>query len=312
MGKKENRFTGSSKLSIRVSGPMMQASQGYDLDSVIGALQDSQALIRKTYLAMQGRLRFTVKDYDNFQVRLKDWREGSLWSDLELFYYGVVLPSVPFVVQNKEFIWETIKSSYTFLKAKLGASAKGEEVTVRQEAGEHGINVVNQSSGTVIIVPNGLPDVASALQPYIQQLTQNIQPNRVNSIEIARDQTNISDTDKIVLDSSDKEIFGEVTLTSDMVSISGKITSGNYDTNSGKIEISSSSVEAIKPGKVYRLKINPDLHAEQTWRDMFLIDRPYYCKYTVSAQNPNQVTEIIITDWDEKEWNDGQNDESTN
>lgn len=123
--KVDKGYSGTSSLSVRVSGPEMQASKGYDLDSVIGALQDSQALIRKTYLTSQGRVRFTSKDYDNFQIKLKEWREGSLWSDLELVYSSVILPTIPFVVDNREFIWESIKDSYTFLKAKLTAKSKG-------------------------------------------------------------------------------------------------------------------------------------------------------------------------------------------
>ncbi|MCT3168933.1 hypothetical protein EFO71_06735 [Lacticaseibacillus rhamnosus] len=301
--KVDKGYSGTSSLSVRVSGPEMQASKGYDLDSVIGALQDSQALIRKTYLTSQGRVRFTSKDYDNFQIKLKEWREGSLWSDLELVYSSVILPTIPFVVDNREFIWESIKDSYTFLKAKLTAKSKGEAVKVEQKAGEHGVNITNNGSGTVIVAGPGLPDFAESIKPYIQQLTENIQPNRVDTIEVTKDPTSTAPEDKVVLDSSDKKIFGETTLTSDdRVSISGKITALNYVTNSGNIEITSSSVEAIKPGHVYHLKISTDLHAEDKAREMYLRDRPYYCKYTVSAQNPNRVMEITITDWDDIEW----------
>ncbi|WP_127848314.1 hypothetical protein [Lacticaseibacillus hulanensis] len=298
-------YTGSTKLSVRVAGPEMEHSNGYDLDSVIGSLRDTQTLLRKTYLAAQGRSRFTEKDYDSFQIKLVDWQSGSLLSDLTLNFQNVIIPVLPFISDNREFIWEALKSSYTFIKAKLSLNAKGEKYTVRQEAGEHGVNIVNNEGGTVIVVPTGLQNVAEALQPSIAQLTQNIDTKRVARVEIRSESLN-DDNGKIVFDDDDRRLFNsESTLTSDDVfSISGKITSSNFDTNKGKIEITSSSVEMIKPGETYRIVISPELHAEDKWLEMFLQDRPYYCKYSVSVQNPNHVIEIQIVDWDESEWDE--------
>jgi hypothetical protein len=306
MKENKNEYTGSTTLSIRVAGPEMDKNRGYDLDAVISALQDSQTLIRKTYLATQGRARFTEKDFDNFQVRLMEWRPGSLWSDLSLNFQNVVLPVLPFVADNREFIWESIKSSYTLIKAKLRAKSEGKEVTVKQETGEYGINVNNSGPGTVIVAPIGLPDIADKVQPYIEQLAQNLDGKRVDRIKVQKNADSTDESDSFTIDMDDKRLLSTVpTLTSDDInSVSGKITSGNFDTNTGKIEVTSSSVEAIKPGKSYRVRIDADLHAEDKWKQMFLTDRPYYCKYSVSSRNPNTVVEITIVDWDESEWDE--------
>jgi len=299
-------YSGESKLSVRIMGPQISAEKGYDLDSVISSLRDSQTLIRKTYLAAYDRSRFTENDYDSFKVKLKSWREGSLWSDLEIVYTSIVLPVLPFVVDNKEFIWETIKDSYEYLKTKKRLEKEGKTVNVEQKTGQSGISVVNNGNGDVVVLntPIGLSKYAEKIAPSIQQITENIDSTRVSGIEFKRNSSD-EDNESFIMDVEDKELFGNSTLTSDdIISIFGKITSGNFATNTGRIEVISSSVEQIKPGQTYSIKIAENLHAEDKWLDMFLQERPYYCKYSVYSQNPNRIKELYITDWDESEWND--------
>lgn len=306
----ENKFTGSSTISVRVSGKALNPEEGYNLDSVITSLQNVENLIKKTYLVANGRSRFTENDAQGVNIKLQSWEQGSLISNLGIWFDSVVLPSLPFVVNNREYIWESIKGSIELLRAKFGAEKEGKTVEVEQKTdGGTAINV--QASGdskVVIYAPQGLSATAERLQPTLQDLTQQIDGTNVTSIDLSDKKEDIKDASKVVsLNSSDKDLFGSATFTSDeQVEIVGKITSGNFDTNAGRIEVISSATQRIEVGQSYRLKISEDLHVEDKWKEMFLSPKPYFCKYKLGGPNLNKVTEIIVTDWDESKWDDDQ------
>lgn len=302
----KNEYSGSSTMSVRIAGKGLDPEKGYDLDAVLESLQSVDNLVKKTYLAAYGRSRFTDNDAEKIDVKLKTWRKGSLWSDLVIGFNTVVLPSLPYVVENKEFIWESIKGSYEFLKAKLTAEKEGKTVTINQEAGNTGMSVINTGNSQVTInVSQGLPQVAEAVQPAIQELTSKINDKSTSTISIVKNPNSVAPAEKIELDSKDKDTFGLGTFTSDQdVAIVGKIIAGNYDTNSGKIEITKSATHDIKEGTTYRLKIDKELHAEEKWKEMFLTVKPYFCRYTLGGSSRDKVIEIIITDWDEGNWDD--------
>lgn len=300
----ENKYTGASKLSVRVSGTALNAETGYELEAVITSLQSVENLVKKTYLAAYDRARFTDNDADNVSINLMAWRKGSLWSDLQINYRDVILPTIGFVAENKEFVWEIIKDSTKFLRTKLKAEKEGKSVQVKQTS-KSGVNISATDGGTVIItVPEDLPKIAEQLQGPLENLTQQVDGKKVSSIDLTNGtDTSEKKTEKITLDVEDKATFGSATFTSnDEVEIRGKIVSGNFETNTGRIEVISSSVRDIEVGISYRLRISKDLHAEEKWKEMFLTPRPYYCKYTLGGPNRDKVTEIIITDWNEADW----------
>ncbi|GAA3608132.1 hypothetical protein [Secundilactobacillus similis] len=306
----DNKFTGSSKISVRVSGKALNPDEGYNLDSVITSLQNVENLIKKTYLVANDRSRFTENDAQSINIKLQSWEQGSLISNLEIWFNSVVLPTLPFVVDNREFIWESIKGSVDFLRAKFNAEKEGKSVDIRQNTdGGTAINVKAEGNSKVVIyAPQGLPATAERLQPTLQELTQQIDGTDVTSIDFSDKAEDIKQPSKVVsLNNSDKDLFGSATFTSDeQVEIVGKITSGNYDTNAGRIEVLSSATQRIEVGQSYRLKISEDLHAEDKWKEMFLSPRPYFCKYKLGGPSLNKVTEIIVTDWDESKWDDEQ------
>lgn len=306
----ENKFTGSSTISVRVAGKALNPEEGYNLDSVITSLQNVENLIKKTYLVANGRSRFTENDAQGVNIKLQSWEQGSLISNLGIWFDSVVLPTLPFVVNNREYIWESIKGSVELLRAKFGAEKEGKTVEIEQKTdGGTAINVQARGDSKVVIyAPQGLSATAERLQPTLQDLTQQIDGTNVTSIDLSDKKEDIKDASKVVsLNSSDKDLFGSATFTSDeQVEIVGKITSGNFDTNAGRIEVISSATQRIEVGQSYRLKISEDLHVEDKWKEMFLSPKPYFCKYKLGGPNLNKVTEIIVTDWDESKWDDDQ------
>lgn len=300
--KKDQGVTGSQKVTFRVSGNEMTKKIGYNLDYVIEAFSNADNLIKKTYLALNDKERFMEHDAEKLTVRLTEVKEGSLLSELCIHYQSIIAPAMPFIISNQDFIMETIKDSYEFLKAKISAKKEGKTVDVIQKAGTSGININNNTGTVVITTPQGLPNVADKLNTPLTELAQSVDGKKITGIEIGAQDTKSAN---IRLDAKDKDIFGGTTVTTDdEFQFSGKIISGNYETNRGRIEISSSEHDDLEAGQTYSVEINPELHAEETWKEMFLTDRPYYgkCTYQRNQEGTFKVQKLIITDWDESQW----------
>lgn len=297
---------GKQKIKLRITGDEMNAENGYRLDGVLTSLHNFEQLINKTYLHINERSRLKDSDYDKVSIRLLSVEEGSFLSTLTIVYNDLLIPSLPLLIDNSEMLWGSIKLAYDFIKIKINAIKEGKEVMVTQTASENGINVANNANGTINITVNqGIPELADKLKPQFRDMTRIIDGDDVSGIEIT-DTGNNTSTGTLSLDKNAKELFKKTTYTEDdEISIIGKIMDGNYSKQNGKIIIEDSSVI---PGGEYKFSVSDNLHAEEKWREMFLQERPYYCKrrveYDPNSQADQQlkILEIIITDWDEIQW----------
>lgn len=299
-----DHLNGSQRIRLRITGDEMNAEKGYELDSVVTSLTNFEKLVNKTYLHINDRDRFREGDSEKISIRLMEVREGSFLSELEITYESVILPVVPLVLNNREMIWGAIKNSYEFIKAKTLAKKEGKEVVVTQTANDNGINI-NDNSGTVNIhVNRGIPALSEKLKPEFDSMTKNIDGRKVTGIEIS-EQRDGGSLQTLSLDNNDKELFKISTSTDDNeIQIVGKIIGGNYVSQNGKIEVTDSNE---LPVGEYRFSVSENLHAEAKWREMFLLERPYYCKRRFQYNPSNseiKIIELIITDWDEDQWED--------
>lgn len=306
MSKKKNKgISGSQTVTFRVSGEEMTKKSGYNLDYVIEAFSNADNLIKKTYLALNNRERFTENDAEKLTIRLTEVKEGSLLSELCVQYQSIVAPAMPFIISNQDFIVETIKDAYEYLKAKISAKKEGKPVKVVQKVGASGINVSNNQGTIIIMTPQGLPNVAEKLNQPITDLAQSIDGKNVTKVGIGTSNS-LQHEEAVTIDSKDKDLFvGTTVTTDDEFQFVGKIISGNYETNRGRITISSSDHDDLEDGQTYSIEISPDLHAEEKWKEMFLTERPYYgkCRYQKNQEGAFKVSKLIITDWDETNWN---------
>lgn len=175
-------------IQIRISGQQMNKAEGYNLSEVLATLSSFESASKKVYLSLVGKSKFSYEDNEDFTIRLMDVREGSFLSECKIIYSSVIIPLVPVVVENKEVIWNTVKASYDFFKAKLSAKREGKEVSVNQTASEQGVNVyVDRNTGdnlTINVYP-GIPEQALKLVPEFTRISKQIDGQKVNSIEIS-------------------------------------------------------------------------------------------------------------------------------
>lgn len=205
MSEKENKgISGSQMITFRVSGKEMTKESGYNLDYVIEAFSNADNLIKKTYLALNNRERFMEHDAEKLTVRLTDVKEGSLLSELCVQYQSIIAPAMPFIISNQDFIVETIKDAYEYLKTKISAKKEGKPVEVVQKAGASGINVNNNQGTIIITTPQGLPNVAEKLNQPITDLAQSIDGKNVTKVGIGTSNS-LQHEEAVTIDSKDKD-----------------------------------------------------------------------------------------------------------
>ena len=294
-------------LSVRLSGNHMRKNEGYNLDIILTSLGALESIAKKTYLHSKGATRFTKEDDNNFSIRLMEVKEGSFISDLKFMYSDIILPMIPFVVENKEIIWSSLKTTYDYLKTKISATKEGKSVIVNQttDLGGTNINVSNVNNSTVHIdIYPGIVDLANKVAPDFANITKLTDGQKIDSVELIDDD---NESDRIVITSADRELFSKSTYTDDNIfSLRGKIVKGDYKNLRGQIEVFETEADLIEIGTIYNFKVNNNLNAEEEWRQMFLEEKSYYCKKRIEV-NPTkekmiEIIEVIIVDWDESAW----------
>ncbi|OEG18871.1 hypothetical protein RV12_GL001572 [Enterococcus quebecensis] len=238
-------------------------------------------------------------------MKLMNVEEGSLIAGLKIAYSDIIVPAIPLIIENKEIIWNSIKSSYEFLKAKITAAKEGKELTITQTTDTGGNNflVKDVSDSTVnIYVYPGVDRLADELSPEFASMAKMVDGDQISSVEF----TNSDTHDDFKFTPEDKELFSRQTYTEDsVITITGKIYGGDFKSQSGKIDVISSSDFNVVSGDMYPFKINGNLDTEETWKEMFLEEKTYFCKKRIeinTTKNPIiSVLELIIIDFDTKQ-----------
>lgn len=304
--------TNYERMEFKVTGNSMNDENGFDLSSALQSLSSFENLIIKTYLQANGKQRFTVADKSNISIQLKSIRQGSLISEIGILYNSVILPTIPLLVENGQFIIDTIRMSYDFLKEKISNEKEGKTVEINQNVDNHSVAVTNTGPGNVTVnVYPGIPTYAEALAPTFQKMANSIDGDYIETISLTGNE--IKSENKVAFNMSvaDKELFqGSTVITEDLISISGKIINGNFKNQNGQIEITACTDKRVNIGDTYSFSVAENLNAEEVWKEMFLEDKPYFCSlrlyYNPAGEVPYKVQEIIIQDWDTTMWDSSQ------
>lgn len=285
-------------ISLRVSGNQMTKSEGYKLEYVLTSLNSTESMIKKSYLHIKGGTRFTKEDKQYLDLKIMEFKEGSLIYDLMAVYSDVIIPTIPVIAGNKELIWSSIKASYEFLKTKISAAKEGKELVVSQTTDTGGANVsiqnITDSTVEVNIYP-GIDKLANNLAPDFYNLAKKVDGEQLESIEF----TNTVNNEQIYLTTEDRELFSKSTYTEDsIVKVSGKVYGSDYISKTGKIEIIETSDPNLVCGKTYPFKGENKLGTEGTWKQMYLEKQTYFCKKRIEINTTKDpiinVLELII------------------
>jgi len=112
---------------FKIEGPIVEV--GIPLHLAIDALENFQGIIDKTYLVGANLQRMTAKERESFELKVKNFKLGSLITDFEICISGVQLVLPLISALGPQNVWEYTKETFKFLKLVFSAMHSGQNPT---------------------------------------------------------------------------------------------------------------------------------------------------------------------------------------
>ncbi|MCX6135891.1 MAG: hypothetical protein NTV54_00120 [Ignavibacteriales bacterium] len=218
-------------ISFKIDGPIIK--DDYPLHEVITILNDFHGLIDQSYLVLSGKTRLNKAERVNYRIIASRSRPGSYLQELKIVYdiAEPFLPLIPQLVSSE--IWQSVKTSFEFLKAVFDLRQRGKELSV-SAPNNSGLVVVSSPGSEPITVNQTIINIADRSEDLYRKITSNIDKGRIEEITAV-------DANKqgIILGESEKQMFNpETKLDDNPIDIVGSIFDFNKDKYSGKIRVS--------------------------------------------------------------------------
>lgn len=289
-------------LTLRISGNVMDIDGGFELNYLTDTLESIEKLIEKTYLYSHGKNRMNDEDRENLKIILKNPTEGSFVADIAIQIRDLTLSLAPFIAENGSTIWVAVKTTYQYLKTVIDAKKRGVKPMIENSGDDTIIVLIPGDNNNVTIneYPEYVVDLAERLSPEFENLTKNIEDNKIDYIDVMDD----SDQDgSIRFDEEDKERFKvSMVNTEETFELKGQIITANSNTYTGKIDIYDNDYE-IEPGE-YSFTVDKKLSNRTFFKEKYLIIEDYICqlrlRVDLSRGLQNEINNIHILstkDW---------------
>ncbi|MFX3617968.1 MAG: hypothetical protein ACE3JK_10600 [Sporolactobacillus sp.] len=252
----DNSF--NQQVKFRISGTELDKENGYNLLYLSESLRNFHSLVEKAYLTTSDGKRMSKDSRENLKIKAFNLRQGSFVADFVITMQNVTSSLLPSVAgMNPKDIWDLVVESYKYLKAIFEANKRGESLHV-ETVDSQNVAVVNQNSGTVIIVTPDVLANANASFPIFKKTSELITDNdEVKSITAVN---NEKESNGITFGRREKILFQTQSIIEDAtIEFDGKITKADGESFTGKIEVyENKSIEAGKYPFEYLVKKNPD------------------------------------------------------
>lgn len=283
-------------LTLKISGEAMDIDGGFELNYLTDTLESIEKLIEKTYLYSYGKNRMNDEDRENLKIILKNPIEGSFIADIAIQVRDLTLPLTPFIAENGSAIWIAIKSTYQYLKTVIDAKKRG-EIPMIENSGDDTIIVLipgDNNNVTINEYPEYVVQLAERLSPEFENLTKNIENNKIDYIDVTDDE---DEDGSIRFDEEDKERFKvSMVNTEETFELKGQIITANSNTYTGKIDIYDNDYE-IEPGE-YSFTVDKKLSNRTFFKEKYLIIENYICqlrlRVDLSRGLENEINNIHI------------------
>ncbi|WP_200348912.1 hypothetical protein [Halochromatium glycolicum] len=215
---------------FKIAGPALD--DGVPIHLAVAALDNFQSIVDKSYLVLAGSQRMSGIDREIFQLRAKQFTNGSLLTYFEIALHGIQL-SLPFVSSfGPQNLWDYTRDSFFFLQSVCSAVQAGEKPTYHFENdGNVAVHIGDSTHhyhGPVI-------QIGELALPSYQNLAHLIDPKKLSHISAKpKDQ----DKQDIYIGPDDRGKFDIPTrIEKDTQAIHCEIYDFNKYKNAGKLSV---------------------------------------------------------------------------
>ena len=230
-----------AELEFKIDGPALR--EGVPIHLVVGALENFQAVLDKTYLVATGGKKITARDREKYFLRASEFRTGSLVTVFEVALQGVQL-GLPLVSQlGPQNLWDYTRETFGFLKLVCGAVQRGEkpeyEFNNDGDAIVHVGDVHQHFHGPVI-------QIGKRALPNYQNLAHLIDPKKLSDISAGSVRSERPD---IYIGRDDRGMFDVPTrIEKETIELACEIFDFNKYKNAGKLSVTTDG-QPVAPGE---------------------------------------------------------------
>lgn len=277
----------SQNITIKLVGKEFENEKNVFL--LVESLMNFNKIIEKSYLAISGRKRMNERDRELFQLRAKEFKDGSLIIDLGMYVVSLTQSSLfNSLSLNPKDIWTLVQDGYNYLKAVLSANANGNPVSITGD--NNMIILVNGNDNYMEFRPEVIPYIQMA-EANFEKLAKLSNPEK-GVDEITLKNTSLVEKNEIKFGREEREMFEKKTqLENEIVELKATIFKLDAEECNGRLRVLESNDDSIKPNKEYRFDFLQK-PSKRVLSEVFLKEvRIYALKETYF--NPTSLTKAV-------------------
>ncbi len=278
----------NQNIVIRMSGREFEKEKNLYL--MVEALSNINRVFEKSYLTISNKKRMTEKDREVFQLKAKEFKEGSLIIELGMYITALTQSSLLNVLTlSPKDIWTLIKDGYNYLKTVLKANSEG--VPIRLEGDNNMILLITGNNNTVEFRPEVIPYLKMA-EPNFERVSKLVNPEK-GVDEFSLSNLNTDTESKLIFSTKERDLFETKTkLENEIIILKGKIFNLNANDCIGELEVLESEDISLQNMKKCKFDFVKKPQEQDFLSDIFLKEVTIYA-LKETYFNPVSLTKDI-------------------
>lgn len=237
----------SQNITIKLVGKEFDNEKNVFL--LVESLMNFNKVLEKSYLAISGRRRMNERDREFFQLRAKEFKDGSLVIDIGMYVMAMTQSSLfNSLALTPKDIWTLVQDGYNYLKAVLSANANGNPVSVTGD--NNMIILINGNDNYMEFRPEVIPYIRMA-EANLEKLAKLSNPEK-GVDEIILKNTSLVEKNEIKFGREEREMFEKKTqLENEIVELKVTIFRLDAEKCNGRLRVLDSEDDSIEINKEY-------------------------------------------------------------
>ena len=231
-----------------------------DMHDMVMMMAESHALFDKTFGVLSGQRRLSSQKRKDFQVIVKDMKQGSLllYADIVVSGINVALPIIG--LANPYTVWEYTRAGFQLLKALYTvstANASQQPEYPRISTGENGMVIVVSGNNNTMTFPAPVLDIAARSRINYRRISNMMSSDGITQLQLNSE--SLPNSEPITLSVADQGLFEPTTfLEPSPVTFIADLYKFDKETSTGRLHVIASDV-LLKGDYAFSVIGNQDL-----------------------------------------------------
>lgn len=215
-----------------------------DMHDMVMMMAESHALFDKTFGVISGQRRLSSHKRKDFQIIVKDMRQGSLlvYADIVVSGMNLALPLIG--LTNPYTVWEYTRAGFQLLKAlyTVHSPSDPEQSDVpRISTGDNGTVIVVSGNNNILTFPAPVLDIAARSRTNYRRIANMMSNEGITQFQLSSE--SVPNAEPIALSMTDQRLFEPTTfLDSNPATFLADLYKFDKEAGTGRLRVTESNV----------------------------------------------------------------------